>query len=41
VAIDHTLIKALHVEALRKQDLHAEHEPHEARRPRPRHLRRD
>ncbi len=28
MAIDHTLIKALHVEALRKQDLHAEREPH-------------
>jgi hypothetical protein len=28
VAIDHRLIKALHVETLRKQDLHAEREPH-------------
>ena len=26
--IDERLIKALHVETLRKQDLHAEHEPH-------------
>jgi acetolactate decarboxylase len=28
VAIDERLIKALHVETLRKQDLHAEHAPH-------------
>ena len=28
MAIDESFIKALHVEALRKQDLHAEHEPH-------------
>ena len=28
MAIDHRLIKALHVETLRRQDLHAEREPH-------------
>ena len=28
MAIDESFIKALHVEALRRQDLHAEHEPH-------------
>jgi acetolactate decarboxylase len=28
MAIDESFIKALHVETLRKQDLHAEHEPH-------------
>ena len=28
MAIDHRLIKALHVETLRRQDMHAEREPH-------------
>jgi hypothetical protein len=28
MAIEHSLIKALHVETLRRQDMHAAREPH-------------